>query len=51
MAGAAKTPGNITPSAEFNVWADPEAADVVFTSGIPIVMIPLDVCHQTRMSR
>jgi inosine-uridine nucleoside N-ribohydrolase len=51
MAGAAKTPGNITPSAEFNVWADPEAADEVFQSGIPLIMIPLDVCHQTRMSR
>ena len=51
MAGAAKIPGNITPAAEFNVWADPEAADAVFTSGIPIVMVPLDVCHQTRMSR
>jgi len=51
MAGAAKIPGNITPCAEFNVWADPEAADKVFQSGIPLAMIPLDVCHQTRMSR
>jgi len=51
MAGSAKVPGNITPAAEFNVWADPEAADMVFRSGIPISMIPLDVCHKTRMSR
>lgn len=51
MAGAAKIPGNITPAAEFNVWADPDAADVVVRSGIPMVMVPLDVCHQTRMDR
>ena len=51
MAGSAKVPGNITPAAEFNVWADPEAADMVFRSGIPITMIPLDVCHKTRMSK
>ena len=50
MAGSAKVPGNITPAAEFNIWADPEAADLVFRSGIPITMIPLDVCHKTRMS-
>jgi len=49
MAGAAKIPGNITPAAEFNVWADPEAADLVFRAGIPQKMIPLDVCHQTNM--
>ena len=51
MAGSAKVPGNVTPAAEFNVWADPEAADMVFRSGIPINMIPLDVCHKTRMSK
>ena len=45
MAGAAKVPGNITPAAEFNVWADPEAAAKVFESGIDITMVPLDVCH------
>ena len=45
MAGAYFEVGNITPSAEFNVYVDPEAADVVLTSGIPITMIPLDVTH------
>jgi pyrimidine-specific ribonucleoside hydrolase len=38
--------GNSTPMAEFNIWADPEAAHVVFTSGIPIKMIGLNVTHQ-----
>ncbi|MEC7910136.1 MAG: nucleoside hydrolase [Pseudomonadota bacterium] len=51
MAGAAKVPGNITPAAEFNVWADPEAASKVFESGIDITMVPLDVCHKTRLSK
>ncbi len=51
MAGAARIPGNITPAAEFNVWADPDAAAYVFQAGIPQQMIPLDVCHQTRMGQ
>jgi pyrimidine-specific ribonucleoside hydrolase len=38
--------GNTTASAEFNVWADPEAAAIVFESGIPILMAGLDVTHQ-----
>ena len=45
MAGAYFEVGNITPCAEFNVFVDPEAADVVLRSGIPITMIPLDVTH------
>ncbi|KAB2870667.1 MAG: nucleoside hydrolase [Bauldia sp.] len=45
MAGAYFEVGNITPSAEFNVYVDPEAADVVLRSGVPITMIPLDVTH------
>ncbi len=45
MAGAYFEVGNITPAAEFNVYVDPEAADVVLTSGVPITMIPLDVTH------
>ncbi|HET9755989.1 MAG TPA: nucleoside hydrolase, partial [Candidatus Limnocylindrales bacterium] len=38
--------GNSTVSAEFNIYADPEAADIVFRSGIPITMMGLDVTHQ-----
>ena len=38
--------GNATPAAEFNIWADPEAADVVFRSGAPIRMCGLDLTHQ-----
>jgi len=51
MAGASKVQGNVTPAAEFNVWADPESAAKVFGSGIPIRMVPLDVCHKTRFGR
>jgi purine nucleosidase/pyrimidine-specific ribonucleoside hydrolase len=43
--------GNTTVSAEFNIYADPEAADVVFRSGIPITMIGLDVTHQALLDR
>ena len=43
--------GNTTASAEFNILADPEAADVVFRSGIPITMIGLDVTHQALLDR
>ena len=46
MGGAYFEVGNITPAAEFNIYVDPEAADVVMRSGIPITMIPLDVTHQ-----
>src|SRR4051812_46828664 len=46
MAGAYFEVGNITPSAEFNVYVDPTAADIVLKSGIPIVMMPLDVTHR-----
>jgi purine nucleosidase len=45
MAGAYFEVGNITPAAEFNVYVDPEAADVVLRSGVPITMVPLDVSH------
>lgn len=48
MGGARSEGGNITPSAEFNVWADPEAADEVLRSGCDIVMFGLDVTHQVR---
>lgn len=47
LMGGAIGEGNITPSAEFNLWVDPEAADVVFRSGVPITMIGLDVTHRS----
>ena len=50
MAGAATVPGNVTPAAEFNVWADPEAADIVFRAGMPLTMVGLDVCEQTHLA-
>lgn len=43
--------GNTTVSAEFNIYADPEAADIVFRSGVPITMIGLDVTHQALLDR
>ncbi len=46
MGGAWSELGNITPAAEFNIYADPEAADIVFSAGIPLVILPLDVTHQ-----
>lgn len=46
MGGGYFEQGNVTPSAEFNIYVDPHAADVVFQSGIPIVMMPLDVTHK-----
>lgn len=46
MGGAYFEVGNITPSAEFNIYVDPEAADIVFKSGVPIVVMPLDVTHK-----
>lgn len=47
MMGGAAAFGNTTPAAEFNVLADPEAAELVFRSGIPVVMCGLDVTHST----
>ena len=46
LMGGSLGAGNTTASAEFNIWADPEAADAVFRSGIPIRMAGLDVTHQ-----
>ncbi|WP_312946645.1 nucleoside hydrolase [Agrobacterium sp.] len=46
MGGGYFEGGNITPAAEFNIYVDPQAADIVFRSGIPIVMMPLDVTHK-----
>jgi inosine-uridine nucleoside N-ribohydrolase len=46
LMGGAIAEGNVTPAAEFNIWADPEAASRVFTSGIDVTMIGLDVTHK-----
>lgn len=46
MGGAYFEVGNVTPAAEFNVYVDPHAADLVFRSGIPVTVVPLDVTHQ-----
>ena len=43
--------GNWTPAAEFNILVDPEAADIVFTSGVPIIMSGLDVTHKALIMR
>ena len=46
MGGGFFEGGNITPAAEFNIYVDPHAAEIVFRSGIPLVMMPLDVTHK-----
>lgn len=51
MGGAAFCPGNVTAVAEANIWGDPEAANLVFQSGIPITMVGLDVTMQARLTR
>lgn len=46
MGGGFFEGGNVTPAAEFNIYVDPHAADIVLKSGVPIVMMPLDVTHK-----
>jgi inosine-uridine nucleoside N-ribohydrolase len=46
LMGGAIAEGNMTPAAEFNIWADPEAAQAVFRSGLDVTMIGLDVTHR-----
>ncbi len=48
MGGAYFEVGNITPAAEFNIYVDPEAADVVMRCGAPITILPLDVTHMIQ---
>lgn len=51
MGGAYFEVGNITPAAEFNIYVDPEAADIIFKSGAPIVVMPLDVTHKVLTTK
>ena len=51
MGGGCFEGGNITPAAEFNIYVDPEAADLVFRCGAPLVVLPLDVTHQVLGTR
>lgn len=50
MGGAAMCLGNITPAAEFNIYVDPHAANVVLNSGVKIVMFGLDVTHKVNVN-
>jgi inosine-uridine nucleoside N-ribohydrolase len=49
LMGGAIAEGNVTPAAEFNIWADPEAAQKVFDSGLDVTMVGLDVTHRALM--
>ena len=51
MGGAIDVPGNVTAHAEFNIYNDPEAADLVFSSRVPTKLVGLDVTHQTYVAR
>jgi purine nucleosidase len=50
LMGGAIGEGNITPAAEFNIYVDPHAAEIVFESGVPLVMLGLDVTHQALVT-
>ena len=50
LMGGSIAEGNVTPAAEFNIWADPEAADAVFRSGLDVTMIGLDVTHKALLT-
>jgi purine nucleosidase len=50
MGGAALAPGNVTPTAEANIWCDPEAGHAVFTAGWLLTVVPLDVTMRTLLS-
>ncbi|MEP1765090.1 MAG: nucleoside hydrolase [Sulfitobacter sp.] len=51
MGGGYFEGGNITPTAEFNIYVDPQAADIVFKSGVPITLMPLDVTHKALVTK
>ena len=50
MGGVGMSLGNITPSAEFNIYVDPHAANIVLKSGIPLIMMGLDVTHKVNVN-
>jgi inosine-uridine nucleoside N-ribohydrolase len=50
LMGGAIAEGNVTPAAEFNIWADPEAASRVFASGLDVTMVGLDVTHRALLT-
>jgi purine nucleosidase len=50
MGGAYFEVGNITPAAEFNIYVDPQAAQVVFSAGVPLTVMPLDVTHKALVT-
>ncbi len=51
MGGGFFEGGNVTPAAEFNIYVDPHAADIVLQAGVPLVMMPLDVTHKALTTR
>jgi purine nucleosidase/pyrimidine-specific ribonucleoside hydrolase len=51
LMGGSIAEGNMTPAAEFNIWADPEAAQRVFSSGLDVTMVGLDVTHKALLGQ
>lgn len=51
MGGGFFEGGNITPTAEFNIYVDPHAADIVFKSGLPLTVMPLDMTHKALTTK
>ncbi|MFQ5691595.1 MAG: nucleoside hydrolase, partial [Nitrospinota bacterium] len=51
MGGALRVPGNVTPAAEFNVWSDPEALEVLLAAALPLILVPLDMTRQVVLTK